>query len=1040
MPEVTNNTPRLLAAAKEFNIGKETLIDFLANKGYDMGGFGSPNARLTSQMYVALQSEFQQDKANKRKFDQIALPKGSVLDAMKKKEKEYAEAAAKKKEAAAQEEQPIAPVAEVSKPESKPAPEPKVEQPKAEPKPESKPVNISNLIKEGEKLKLKIVQKDHHLNIQNVVQGIQQHAEGLIAGIQHGLMIHKKEQYIIQKNDDQNIAHIVASRIDEYIRSGSVTLDLSSLGLLKIPEDILVLDNLRVLIISRNKIEKLAHLPPQIEVLFADYNGLTTLENLPVGLKALSVLANPLSEIKNLPVNLEELIASNTNLTRFNEFPASLRKLNLSYNKIQDISIPGHLLSLNISNNQIVSIGQIEGWEELGELMIANNAIQDLPEHIIGEEDDYNCINSLRNWINELERKSEKNTYIKLILLGNSNVGKSSIIRALKKLPYDKDIVSTHGISIDTLTFSDPEQPVDLQIWDLGGQEIYYGTHRMFMMSQSVQLVAFDAITEATSVSPDRLLDSETVRNIKLPFYINRVQELSPNSKIVIVQNKIEEDDTIPEYLSEYRLKNRFRQVSVSNNRSIRTLSAEIHDAATELGIYGQPVPFYWEKVRRYFSNNLKRPEQNRLRIIDKSEFRDICIKAKVLVEGIDDLLEHLHNIGALYYRKELGENIIVDQVWALKAIYKIFDRNSQFYFEMRNVYYGKCTLRTLFDDFDRTENNYSIEDKWIFLKYMQSCGLCFSIKQDDSEEETLDTFFVFPEFLPSVKPNFVKLWGLKQSKRQVLKKQFKFLPYYPLHKFISRFGNKTMHNYLWRNGILICLNNETFDGFLVEADFEKHTIQITMDDAVEEWQQAIIAQLQIGKEIVGEEWEVVQGHAHLVPSGQKPAAELLEIKNVVQDSVYEGLTPPPKPRVVISYAKEDKAELDLLVNYLDAYKVDHWYDGKLSNRADWDDEISHEFENADGYIILLSADYMHSRKKYIQEKEVPIILKRMMDQKKFCTILTVKSFSLNDAIHGDICKIPAYKKGTVLPAISNKSESTSFMDEFVLKEVLKKL
>ena len=88
MPEVTNNTPRLLAAAKEFNIGKETLIDFLSNKGYDMDGFGSPNARLTSQMYTALQSEFQQDKANKRKSDQIALPKGSVLDAMKKKEKE----------------------------------------------------------------------------------------------------------------------------------------------------------------------------------------------------------------------------------------------------------------------------------------------------------------------------------------------------------------------------------------------------------------------------------------------------------------------------------------------------------------------------------------------------------------------------------------------------------------------------------------------------------------------------------------------------------------------------------------------------------------------------------------------------------------------------------------------------------------------------------------------------------------------------------------------------------------------------------------
>lgn len=140
MPETTNNTPRLLAAAKEFNIGKETLIDFLGNKGFDMGGFGSPNARLTAVMYSALQAEFQQDKANKRKSDQIALPKGSVLETMKKKEKEEAEAAAKKNTNKEKEEAtPTAPVAEVPKPEEKreqPKPEPVKETPKPEPQPQ----------------------------------------------------------------------------------------------------------------------------------------------------------------------------------------------------------------------------------------------------------------------------------------------------------------------------------------------------------------------------------------------------------------------------------------------------------------------------------------------------------------------------------------------------------------------------------------------------------------------------------------------------------------------------------------------------------------------------------------------------------------------------------------------------------------------------------------------------------------------------------------------------------------------------------------
>ncbi|WP_291948533.1 translation initiation factor IF-2 [Chitinophaga sp.] len=140
MPETTNNTPRLLAAAKEFNIGKETLIDYLSNKGFDMGGFGSPNARLTAVMYQALQSEFQQDKANKRKSDQIALPKGSVLDTKKKekeKEKEEAEAAAKKN-TSKEEKEISAPVAEA--PKAEPKPEPAKETPAAAPQ-ATAPVN-----------------------------------------------------------------------------------------------------------------------------------------------------------------------------------------------------------------------------------------------------------------------------------------------------------------------------------------------------------------------------------------------------------------------------------------------------------------------------------------------------------------------------------------------------------------------------------------------------------------------------------------------------------------------------------------------------------------------------------------------------------------------------------------------------------------------------------------------------------------------------------------------------------------------------------
>ena len=84
MAETT--TLRLMAAAKEFNIGKDTLVDFLVGKGFNKDDL-KPTSKLTEDMYRSLQQEFNSDKVAKHKSDQIDLPKGS-LEAKKKKEEE----------------------------------------------------------------------------------------------------------------------------------------------------------------------------------------------------------------------------------------------------------------------------------------------------------------------------------------------------------------------------------------------------------------------------------------------------------------------------------------------------------------------------------------------------------------------------------------------------------------------------------------------------------------------------------------------------------------------------------------------------------------------------------------------------------------------------------------------------------------------------------------------------------------------------------------------------------------------------------------
>jgi len=144
------NTPRLMAAAKEFNIGKETLVDFLATKGFSRDDL-KPSSKLTEDMYRSLQQEFSSDKAAKAKMDAIEIPKGTPIDAKKKKDEEeisFRKDAKKKALVAEVTETPavpeMLPVVELPSipeppelPEVQPAPvEPEVVEVKEEPAPE----------------------------------------------------------------------------------------------------------------------------------------------------------------------------------------------------------------------------------------------------------------------------------------------------------------------------------------------------------------------------------------------------------------------------------------------------------------------------------------------------------------------------------------------------------------------------------------------------------------------------------------------------------------------------------------------------------------------------------------------------------------------------------------------------------------------------------------------------------------------------------------------------------------------------------------
>ncbi|MEO6731847.1 MAG: translation initiation factor IF-2 [Ferruginibacter sp.] len=106
--------PRVMKAAIEFNVSRDTLVDFLGSKGFSPDDM-LRDFKLTEQMYRVLQTEFQQDKAAKQKAEQIDLPKGAGATETKRKRDEE-DLSFKKKEAMAVPPAPIVAPPVVEKP------------------------------------------------------------------------------------------------------------------------------------------------------------------------------------------------------------------------------------------------------------------------------------------------------------------------------------------------------------------------------------------------------------------------------------------------------------------------------------------------------------------------------------------------------------------------------------------------------------------------------------------------------------------------------------------------------------------------------------------------------------------------------------------------------------------------------------------------------------------------------------------------------------------------------------------------------------
>ncbi|CAH8585399.1 unnamed protein product [Dicrocoelium dendriticum] len=80
----------------------------------------------------------------------------------------------------------------------------------------------------------------------------------------------------------------------------------------------------------------------------------------------------------------------------------------------------------------------------------------------------------------------------KILMLGNSGVGKTSILRTLMGEPFNPGTISTIGIDLAKKIFIVEGNRIQLEIWDTAGQEQYYSIVALHFREAKAFIVVYD--------------------------------------------------------------------------------------------------------------------------------------------------------------------------------------------------------------------------------------------------------------------------------------------------------------------------------------------------------------------------------------------------------------------------------------------------------------------------------------------------------------------------------------------------------------------
>jgi internalin A len=419
---------------------------------------------------------------------------------------------------------------------------------------------------------------------------------------------------------------------------------------------------------------------------------------------------------------------------------------------------------------------------------------------------------------------------VKLILLGNSNAGKTNLLHYLKTGQYLGDRNSTHGLEVHRWLPDSNRFPmlkdVAVSIWDFGGQEYYHEAYRLFMSANAVYLLLWDVETDFNGRYPTCLKDGEPevdLEHFELRYWLDTVRHYGGkdnSTPLLVAQNKTDLNGKkrIPQELHDgyniaesfhFSLQNGCNQASFSRDGySLRHFDVELQEVLCEKKDNAS-LPSDWQKIRACIL------EMHENRGNDSNPFaRELKADGSLSIKGFEKACEAL--LERPLSEDERGKTLpkIMDRggvvayfekLEAMKGLVflkpaELTERIYEVLNERVLILKGEFTLRDVFD------NTADGEFQKVFIEATQSMGLVFPHPSKDKPG-----YFIAPQYLSETHPieDLFKIasYGVWESSIWVRVPLF----YYKkvLHGLVQYYikDKDTEARYFWKHGIFFLKN-----------------------------------------------------------------------------------------------------------------------------------------------------------------------------------------------------------------------------------------